>query len=53
MQAARFLGMQKSVVKQYLDRLRRKQAAEEVPETDTPSSAQHELAPSCDQAVPE
>lgn len=51
-QAARFLGMQKSVVKQYLDRLRRKQAAEKAPETDTPSSAQHEPAPSCDQAVP-
>ena len=51
-QAARFLGMQKSVVKQYLDRLRRKQAAEAASETESPASTQVEPATASDQAVP-
>jgi hypothetical protein len=50
-QAARFLGMKRSVVKQYLDRLRRKQAAEASSEATAPSSAQNEPAPSSDEAV--
>ncbi len=52
-QTARFLGMQKSVTKQYLDRLRRKLAAEETPEAAAQPSAQHgSAAPSGHQAVP-
>jgi hypothetical protein len=51
-QAARFLGMKRSVVKQYIDRLQRKQDAEVASATASPSSAQDEPAQSSDQVVP-
>ena len=51
-QAARFLGMKKSVVKQYIDRLQRKQADQQSAETAAPSSAQNEPLTACQKAVP-
>lgn len=51
-QAARLLGMKRSVVRQYIDRLERKQLAPEPAESAAPVAAQSEPTPSTDEAVP-